>query len=220
MKKYLLPIIIISCLLFTGCLEEPVNNNVVINGDLDVNGILTADEVKYLYYNEISFGANEMGVLLGEAPLESNFQSGFAYFFADETWVNEKSVHFTVTMPHDYKEGTNVIFNVRWAFRNDEVGTNVRWRLTTSWANVGQAFPVSTNAWALSAPSNNDNSVYQRTIFAPTDGTGKKIASNILCYLQRNSSDVSDNYTDVAVFLSVGMLYQSDSPGSINQWVK
>jgi hypothetical protein len=184
--------------------------------DIDIDGSLS-----YSYWNEISVPANGMGLLPGEEPLASNFQSGFAYFFADEAIpANEKYVHFTVTMPHDYKEGTNVIFNIRWAFRNDEVGTYVRWRLSTSWANIGDAFPVATNAWALSNPSNNDNSIYQRTAFAPTSGIGKEISSQILCYLQRNSSNASDNYTDVAVFLSVGVLYQQDEPGSINPWSK
>jgi hypothetical protein len=215
MKSKYLILLLLPILVLSGCVYDPIDN------DMDINGILTVDEINYLYYDEISVPANAMGVLLGEAPTESNFQSGFVYFFADEAIpANERTVHFTVTMPHDYKEGTNVAFNVRWAFRNDEVGTNVRWRLSTSWANIGEAYPVPTNAWALSAPSNNDNSIYQRTIFAPTDGTGKDISSQILCYLRRNSTDVSDNYTDVAVLLSVGVLYQKDSPGSINQWTK
>lgn len=213
--KIILVLLILPVLLFSSCVYDTIDSNVDIAGNLTVEGI------NYSYYNELSIASNEMGILVGEAPLESNYQSGFVYFFADEALpADEKTVHFTVTLPHDYKEGTNIIFNVHWAFRNDEVGTNVRWRLSTSWANIGGAFPVVSNAWALSAPSNNDNTIHQRTIFAPTIGAGKKIDSNVLCFLQRNSSDVSDNYTDVAVLLSVSVLYEIDSPGSLNQWAK
>jgi hypothetical protein len=173
------------------------------------------------YWEEISVPANAMGVLTGEAPLESNMQSGFTYYFADEALpTNEKTVHFTIDMPHNYKEGTDIIFNVHWAFRNDEVGTKVRWRLTTSWANEGVAFPASSNLWALSNESNNDNSVHQVTKFSAISGVGKNITSSILCYLQRNSSNALDTYTDVAILVSVSMLYQVDAPGSIYQWAK
>ena len=209
--KRLLIICLVLMSIPLGCSGDPLRETVYLEGITYSNG----------YWEEISVPANAMGVLLGEAPTESNFQSGFVYFFADEALpANEKTVHFTIEMPHDYKQGTNVIVNVHWAFRNDEIGTKVRWRLSTSWANEGIAFPVASNLWALSNASNNDNSIHQITKFAPTVGTGKNISSVILCYVQRNSSDVLDTYTDVAVLLGVSVLYQVDMPGSVNQWTK
>jgi hypothetical protein len=202
-----LPIILSLLVALVGCsASDPLTDVYLTYGD---------------YWEEISIPANELGVLAGEAPAESNFQSGFTYFFADEALApDEKYVHFTVELPHNYKEGTDIVVNVHWAFRNDEVGTFVRWRLTTSWANEGIAFPVGSNLWALSNASNNDNSIHQVTKFASVSGVGKDISSVILCYLSRNSSNVLDTYTDVAALLSVSVLYQVDSPGSTSKWVK
>ncbi len=172
------------------------------------------------YYEEIVTPANAVGEGW-PAPTASNAQSGFVYLFADEPLViNEKYVHFTIQMPHSYKESSNVTVNVRWIFNSDQVGTTVRWRMSYSWANIGDPFPVASNLWTLSAPSNNDSLIHQKTDFAAMNGTGKKIGSVLMCFLSRNSSDVSDNYTDTAIFVSANVLYQLDTPGSKSKFVK
>jgi len=204
----------ISC----GFVGSPMLDDVYAKS-IYVTGNLTYNDP---YYDEIVSPANAVAVFAGTAPTESNCQSGFVYLFADYPLVtDEKFVYFTVEMPHSYKESSNVTVNVRWIFNSDQVGTHVRWKLGYSWANIGDAFPVVSSAnWALSAASNNDSLIHQKTDFAPIDGTGKKIGSLLLCYLSRNSSDVLDNYTDTAIFVSANVLYQLDTPGSKSAYVK
>ncbi len=172
------------------------------------------------YWEELVAPANAVGEGW-PAPGASNVQSGYAYAFPDGPLpTDETYIHFTLQMPHSWKEGTDVIPNVRFVFNSDQVNTNVRWRISYSWANIGDNLPVSSNIWALSDPTNNDSLKHQITKFAPISGAGKKVSSLLLCFLSRNSSDVSDNYTDTARFLSAGLLYQVDTPGSVSQWTK
>ncbi len=185
-------------------------------------GTLYVENINYTgdVWEEISVPANEVGEGW-PAPPAANIQSGYTYLFADYALaVDEVFVHFNVVMPHSWKEGTNVIPNVRFVYNSDQVGTSVRWRVSYSWANIGSNFPVSSNMWAVSTPANNDSLKHQKTDFAEINGAGKTIGSMLLCYLSRNSSDVLDTYTDTALFVSVGLLYRVDAPGSINKWSK
>ncbi len=188
-----------------GYFNNIVTNNITYNGE---------------YWEEITIPANAVGEGW-PSPGASNVQSGFAYLFADEPLaINEKYVHFNIVMPHSWKEGTDIQFNIRWIANSDQVGTRVRWKIAYSWANTDDDFPVSSNIWALSALANNDSLKHQRTDFATVSGVGKKIGSVLLCYVSRNSSDVSDNYTDTAIFVSANVLYQLDAPGSKNEFSK
>jgi hypothetical protein len=193
------------------CAYEPLDEHIYLQGIT-----YTGD-----YYEELCVPANAMATLTGEEPTESNCQSGFVYLLADYADAgDEPYVHFTFQLPHSYKEGTSITPNVRFIFNSDQVNTVVRWRMSYSWANIGDPFNVSLNTWANSTPSNNDGLNQQITEFTPWSGTGKEIGSTVMCYLQRNSSSVSDNYTDTVILVSAGILYQVDSPGSTGKWIK
>ncbi len=178
-------------------------------------------EIRYEGWEELVVPASAMAVLPLEGPGEGNCQAGFVYLFADEALViNEDYVHFNVQLPHSYKEGTDIYFVPHFLFNSDQVGTNIRWKISHSWANRHTAFPSSSHLWILSDSANNDSLVHQTAQSGAVSGSGKTIGSELLCYISRNSSDVLDTYTDTALLTAVSVLFQIDSPGSTSMWVK
>jgi len=223
MRKTIIAILTLAVLaaMLAGCQGDPLDylytENIYNSSALETGSIEYTEDC----WEEITVTADGMGTLVGEAPTESNCQSGFVYLMANYALVgDEPYVHFSVQLPHNYKEGTDIIFSVRFVFDADEVGTYVRWAIGYSWANIGDAFPVVSHIWALSDPSNNDNTVHQVTKFAAIDGTGKEMGSIVMCYLKRNSSDASDTYMGTAILIAVSVLYQVDSAGSASEWSK
>ncbi len=209
MRKLLLTVLLSATLLLPGCsATDPIEH-------VYVESITYTDS----HWEELVVPANAVGEGW-PAPGAGNAQSGYVYLFPRPALpTDELFLHFTFQMPHAWKEGTDITPNIRFIFNSDEVGTNVRWEIQYSWANIGDNFPVSTHRYGLSNPANNDSLKHQIVEFAPISGVGKKIGSTLMCFLDR-SSDVSDNYTDTALFVSVGLLYQVDSPGSLSQWTK
>ncbi len=208
-KGILLVLVLIITISFTGCMAgDLTSQDTIYIHDGVVEGNLTLNSP---FWAEINTPANECGIFPGDAPTAANCQAGFVYLYADQALpANETYVHFNVLTPHDYVDGSNLTFRVHFVFNSDQVGTCIRWKLAYSWANDGEAYPVSTNIWALTNPSNNDSLINNYIDFTPVSGAGKTSGSTLLCYLSRNSSDVSDNYTDTAIFVSVGVRYQTN----------
>lgn len=217
-KKLLVVLLLIVCLMLVGCsASDPLTESIYFTN-------VYTDEINYSnpYWEELAVPAASMGSLLNaESAPATNCQSGFAFLFVDEALaVDEKIIYFTVEMPHDYAEGTDVIPCVHFVFGSDEVGTCVRWRIAYSWANIGEDFAPATTIWALSDPANNNSLEHQATKFAPVSGTGKEISSLLLCLVSRNSSNASDDFTGMVSLLGASILYQKDSPGSTSEWSK
>lgn len=211
-KLHLTLLLAVACMpfLLLGCAGDPVPENVYISGVHYTGDI----------WEEIFTPANAVGEGW-PAPGAGNAQSGYVYLFADEPLaINESYVHFSTIMPHSWKEGTDILFSVRWIANSDQVGTQVRWKIAYSWADTGMAYPVSSNIWLLSAPANNDSLKNQRTDSVAISGAGKHIGSVLLCYVSRNSSDALDTFTDTALFVGAGVLYRADTPGSQSQFSK
>ncbi len=171
------------------------------------------------YWEEIAVPANGVGEGW-PAPGAANAQSGYVYLFPDAPLpVDELFVHFTIQMPHSWKEGTDVTPNIRFIFNTDEVGTHVRWKIAYSWANIGENFNVPAYTYGLSDAANNDSLKHQIVKFPSISGIGKKMGSILLCYLSRDS-DILDDYVGTAIFVSANILYEKDTPGSTSEWVK
>ena len=217
MRKLLLTISLLVFLALSGCsASDPVTEHIYFTG-------LDTTEINYTnpYYEEISIPSSHLvGLGIASDPAKSNAQSGLVYIFTDEVAINEKQLYFTFQMPHNYKEGTDLIPVVHFIYNADEVGTRVRWSIRYSWANVGDNFPVSTPVWKNSDLANNDSLKHQVTKFDSIDGAGKEISSHVLCYLSRNSSHVDDTYVSNVKVTGISVLYQIDSPGSSSEWVK
>jgi hypothetical protein len=229
MRKLIAVLLLLPLVPFiVGCTPEEALTDTIYFTDVFTDIIhadsIYTDTIDYTdeYWGEIAVPATSMEILDdASSAAKSNMQSGLVYVFANEPLAgDEKYVYFSVEMPHNYKEGTGVTISTHFTLNADEVGTKVRWKVGYSWANVGEDFPIVTTIWALSDAANNDSLKHQNTKFTTIAGTGKQIRSHLVCYLSRNSSDISDTYTDTVRLTGVSVLYQIDAPGSTSEWSK
>jgi len=137
---------------------------------------------------------------------------------AGSTPVEE--VYFTVQMPHDWKEGSDIYPHVHFSPTDSNGGdTNsrtVRWKLTYQWVNVDGTF-------GSSATINMDKAFVPNTSVwahllagtaSPVSGSGKTISSMLVCRLFRDPADAADDYPQDAAFLYFDIHYEGDTAGS------
>lgn len=143
------------------------------------------------------------------------------------TNVDDKFITFTVQMPHDYKEGTNIYPHVHWSSNTAPGMNRVTWKLEYQWVNHSDVFSASTSTLITGATiAGADRSLqpYEHTITKiGTDGingTGKTISSMLFCRLTRLASDGLDTFTGSAFLLSFDFHYEIDSFGSSQEYVK
>jgi hypothetical protein len=155
----------------------------------------------------------------------------FTWSFANSA-VNE--VMFTVQMPHNYREGTDIFPHVHWASTTAAGSNRVKWVLDYQWVNFSDNFSSSSSSSAYGHELAENNAIsltaYQSTI-TPMNangavrtgipGTGKKVSSILTCRLYRDGNNTTeDTFTGNAALLSVDFHYQIDSFGSDNQYTK
>ncbi len=126
-----------------------------------------------------------------------------------------EEVHFTVELPHSYKEGTDIHWHVHWSPTTTNAG-NVKWQLEYSWANENATHPASTTISVIDASSTTAFD-HLETVDTAITGTGKKISSVIVCRLFRDPSDDSDTYPDDATLCQVDFHIEKDTIGSRQQ---
>jgi hypothetical protein len=153
------------------------------------------------------------------------------------TWFFNNSanneVNFTIQMPHNYKEGTDIFPHVHWASTTAAGSNRVKWVLDYQWVNFGDEFTASSSlsAYGHELAENNGVSLlaYQSTITPMNtngvtrtgiSGAGKKVSSILACRIYRSGSDPNDTFTGNAALLSIDFHYQIDSFGSDNQYTK
>lgn len=165
------------------------------------------------HWDDLRTPVNDLKVPGEKAPTWTDYLGSQVLAFSDQAVeANEERVYFTIQLPHDYAEGTNITPHVHWTPSNTD-GGNVRWLLTYSWANIAGNFPAETPIYAVGAAG----IVADHHIMTNYDaivGTGKTISSMLLCKLQRNSSNALDTYTGSAYLLEIDFHYQKDDIGS------
>ncbi len=121
-------------------------------------------------------------------------------------------------MPHDYKEGTDLLVHVHWAAENNTVA-NVKWQCTWAVADPNAVFSAAQTMSAVVATSGKDKHVI--TGMDPDiPGTGLKIGAVVCCRLFRDPTDPQDTYTGGARLLSFGVHYLCDTLGSTQVFTK
>ncbi len=152
------------------------------------------------------------------------------------TFANSASneINFTVQMPHNYKEGTDIFPHVHWASSTAAGSTRVKWVLDYQWVNFGDNFAASSSLTAYGHELAENNAVslaaYQSTITPMNtngvvrtgiSGAGKKVSSILACRLYRDGNNVTeDTFTGSAALLSIDFHYMIDSFGSDGQYTK
>lgn len=146
---------------------------------------------------------------------------------------------FTVQLPHDWKEGSNIIPHVHWIPKNNMGTTNyVGWQLFYSIAKPGTLFPTSNTEMRAYSASNfaAGSSIaagshvisvfkkYNSQTGQYDDDSGISMAGNtistvLMCRLYRMNDNFS-NANDYAGLLSLSFHYERDGLGSSSQFSK
>lgn len=119
-------------------------------------------------------------------------------------------------LPHCWIEGSEIRPHVHWGPTTTGAGT-VLWRLGYSIANIGSPFPAF-SLLSVEADASEVAEDHLVAAFGEIDMTGFTISANIKWYVARIGG--SDTYADDAKFYDFDIHYQSDRPGSRQEYVK
>lgn len=157
------------------------------------------------------------------APAFTNFRGGLWLQGFVTNQVDE--VHFTIQMPHAWKEGTDISPHIHWTHNVLSPGNNagVVWKMEYSWTNIGDPFPTTNTleaplTWTTSPPAQYKHIL--TPFSADISGTGKKISSQIIGRLYRDTTDDRDTWSGIALLIELDFHYQIDSLGSDELFIK
>jgi hypothetical protein len=126
-----------------------------------------------------------------------------------------------IEVPHDYKEGTNLIFHIHWGIQGAPAGgtDNVQWQLTYSVSRDANTFPDSTAATAVQVAVTTQYQWVRTDLATITGATGGVDGGNIKIGDQVNFTLVriaatADEYGGEALMATLGFHYQCDTAGS------
>jgi hypothetical protein len=137
----------------------------------------------------------------------------------------EEELHFTVQIPHNYKEGTDLHPHIHWTtVTGTPSGSNVVWGLEYTVISVAGSFPFTQVLYtnSLISACNPPSGTGQHLIseFANISGTGLTISSIMVCRLFRATGNASDTFPNVVGFLGFDIHYEQDTQGSRDVWTK
>jgi hypothetical protein len=118
----------------------------------------------------------------------------------------------SIEIPHDYKEGTNLVFHIHWGANDAPTGTDyVNWQLTYSITRGETTFPPSTTI-AKEDPYDTQYEL-KRTDFAAINGAALKIGDQFNFKIKRIAA-VGDAFAGEALVETLGFHYECDTVGS------
>jgi hypothetical protein len=139
--------------------------------------------------------------------------NGYSFDKNDETEI----LYFIVSLPHSYKEGTNIYPYLHW---QHAIETPPYWGFSYRWYNQGATVPAFSTAEEINAIDfafGEGVTINNRTPFTAMSGTGKTVSSIIEIKLYRKDGNTPDGEV-VATGLSLH--YYADSLGSSAQFTK
>ncbi|MHC1733886.1 MAG: hypothetical protein AB9888_17885 [Bacteroidales bacterium] len=137
----------------------------------------------------------------------------------------EEELHFTVQIPHDYKEGTALYPHVHWTTATGTPsGSNVVWGLEYTLIAVGGSFPstviLTTNTLVPECGTPSGTAQHLISPFTYVSGAGLGISSILVCRLYREVGNTSDTFPNAVGLLGFDLHYEQDTQGSRDQWTK
>lgn len=149
----------------------------------------------------------------------------FLYQFDGVNTVEE--VHFSIQMPHCWKEGSTIYPHVHFApVSTNSSDTNqrrVRFSLEYTWANINSTFGAA-SILQLDSDLFVPNTSQWRHLLAKNSsgisGLNRNLSSMLLCRLYRDPADSADTYPQDAAFLQFDIHYEIDSLGSEGEYTK
>lgn len=149
----------------------------------------------------------EKGILAGTAPTATTILTTLRAWGFAAAAINE--LCFSMAMPFDYEDGTDLHPFVQWSTNGTNVG-NVVWKLYYSIIksyDQGE-FPAEASQSITVAAHGTVNRL-MLSDFAAISGTGIEPEALMLIRLERDATNVADTCTDVAYLFKLGVHYQS-----------
>lgn len=120
----------------------------------------------------------------------------------------------TIEIPHDYKEGTDIVFHIHWGANDAPTGTDyVKWQLSyfIDLESSGSTTPPATVIVVETAYDTRYQ--HKRSDFPTITGTNFKIGDQVNFNLKRITA-AGDAYAGVAIAETIGFHYECDTLGS------
>lgn len=134
---------------------------------------------------------------------------------------------FTVQLPHNYKQGSNIYCHVHWTpglRGNEENGATVGWKLDYTWANIDGTFGAGATLDLSDACDGTDDK-HQMTPDVAITGTSKNISSMLICNIKRTDTGTDDTWASTTsgqlpLLLEIDFHYEIDTVGSRQRTAK
>jgi hypothetical protein len=142
----------------------------------------------------------------------------YTWHFAPD---QSNEMHFSLQLPHTYKEGTNIFPHVHWCKTTSNEG-NVKWGIEYTIKNYNDVFGGTSILEATTISVGDDNTPYEHLItnLGEITGTGLKISAMLMGRVYRLGTDTEDTYPDDAALLEIDIHYQLDAAGSTQIYTK
>lgn len=145
----------------------------------------------------------------------------FTWTFADVGTNSENEIHFTVQMPHGWKQGSAIEPHIHWAPMTNGTGV-VRWGMEYTWVDYQGNFSNTTVVYGNSTSVSSNQYTHLITSLGQITPSASQdnISSVLMIRFFRNSGNAADTYPDKAAALSFDIHYETDMLGSRTQYAK
>jgi len=186
--------------------------------------VWTGHSPEKVHWDDLQVPATGLRVAGAVSPPDvDNNYAGTLLFASNAT----EAVGLTVQLPHGYKEGSLLKPHVHWTKTTSELG-GVYWEMDYKWARIGEVIEAN---WTTIGSSDVSNEPYAGedtatadlhliTGLGDIDGTGSQISDMLLIVIKRIHDNAEDTYGADARLLEFDIHYQSDDPGSHQQFIK
>ncbi len=188
--------------------DEGNFDNLIVNEDTTTRRIAYSQ----LYHEDLAGPATALKLSGVKPPLNTLYKGGLVLEFEDKSAPNEQIVYFDLQMPSKWDEGTDIHVHIHWIPDADTAGVDrtVGWRLTTSWANIGEDFPAETTI-DKTATINNQADQHILTFLSHLEDASKLRSSIIIASLMRLSD--TDTFIGSAYLTEVDFHFEFIEPG-------
>ena len=165
-------------------------------------------------FNDANVGGLALGGPASSLPNEEKFvdENGadtgvYTYGFA----IGE-NVDGSIEIPHDYKEGSDIVFHVHWQGITAPTGTdNVKWQLKYTVAQIDETLNAMTTIVIETGIDVQYD--FKLSSFAAITGTDFNIGDQFIFSLERIAASANE-YAGDALIATVGLHYECDTAGS------
>jgi len=128
----------------------------------------------------------------------------------------DQYIYIIAQMPHAWEQGTDIEVHIHWTIPTAGSGVgaeNVKWDLTYSWSDIGDAIPNSSADTLTRDVQNLAADLHMLNSFGTITGTGFTKSGILIISLKRDVS-VANDYADDVYLLELDIHYKINRAGS------